>query len=179
MLTDKPQIFVVRKDNRTKGAVMKRNLALGKKVSNLARAHYVTDGDTEQYDGQIGFGECSWPCDVVLDLEEVCLIDSVKLFLWDRDNRFYYYRIFISKDNKDWMAVSDKSNSSCRGLQNVNVGQKKDRHIKVECLYNSKNRGFHIVQIEVLGESENDFEQKNEAPDRFEGNSINRFNPSF
>jgi len=49
---------------------MKRNLALGKKVSNLAKSNYVTDGDTEQYDGKIGFGECTWPCDVILDLED-------------------------------------------------------------------------------------------------------------
>ena len=134
---------------------MKRNLALGKKASNLAKGHYVTDGDVEQYDGRIGFGECAWPCDVTLDLEEVYIIDSINLYLWDRDNRFYYYRIYVSTDNRDWIKVSDKSNSQCRGLQIFSIEQKKARYIKVECLYNSNNRGFHIVQLEVFGESEN------------------------
>ena len=59
---------------------MKRNLALGKKVSNLAKGHYVTDGDIEQYDSFVGFGECTWPCDVILDLEEVYIIDSINLY---------------------------------------------------------------------------------------------------
>ena len=155
---------------------MKRNLALGKKVSNLAKGNYVTDGDTEQYDGQIGFGECSWPCDVIRDLEEVCIIDTINLYLWDKDNRFYYYRIYVSKDNKDWMKVSDKSNSPCRGLQSVNVEQKKARYIKVECLYNSNNRGFHIVQIEVFGESETSIEKKDKSHTPTQSDIINNFN---
>jgi hypothetical protein len=131
---------------------MKRNIALGKKVSNIANSDFVTDGDTEQYDGSRGFGECNWPCDVILDLEEMCTIDSIILYLYDRDNRFYYYNIHISKDNKTWFKIADNSTKPCRGKQIINADQKKARYIKIECLYNSRNRGFHIVQIEVIGE---------------------------
>jgi hypothetical protein len=35
----------------------------------------------------------------------------------------------------------------------LNADQNKARYIKIECLYNSNNRGFHIVQIEVIGET--------------------------
>ncbi len=74
------------------------------------------------------------------------------------------------------MVVSNKSKSPCRGMQNVNVGQKKAKYIKIECLYNSKNRGFHIVQIEVFGESEDNLAPKDKEPARFHENSTNRFN---
>ena len=128
---------------------MKRNLALEKKVSNISKAYFVTDGDIH---GSQGYGECSWPCEVVLDIEELCVVDTITLYLYDRDNRFYYYNLYISKDNKTWMKIVDNSSTQCRGKQIINCEQAKVRYIKVECLYNSKNRGFHIVQIEAYGE---------------------------
>jgi hypothetical protein len=139
---------------------MKRNLALGKKVSNIAASGFVTDGDTEQFDGNRGFGHCNWPCEIILDLDEICTIDSIILYLWDLDSRFYYYRIFISKDNKTWFKIVDNSTTPCRGKQILNADQNKARYIKIECLYNSNNRGFHIVQLEVIGETVSETELK-------------------
>ena len=74
---------------------MDRNLALGKKASNIANAWALTDGDVDDYDGKHGYGYCQWPCDVIIDLEVSCTIDAINLYLWDRDNRFYYYRVYV------------------------------------------------------------------------------------
>jgi len=74
------------------------------------------------------------------------------------------------------MKVSDKSNSPSRGLQSVNVEQKKARYIKIECLYNSNNRGFHIVQIEVIGETEESIEKQDKPLTPTQGDIANNYN---
>jgi len=131
---------------------MQRNLALGKKVSNISNAQAVTDGDVDEYDGLHGFGHCRWPCDVIVDLEVLCTIDTINLYLWDRDNRFYYYRVYVSRDNKNWMKIADKSIEQSKGKQIINAEKRKGQYVRIECLYNNANREFHIVQVEVFGE---------------------------
>jgi hypothetical protein len=56
---------------------MQQNLAFGKRVSNIPNAQAVTEGNIEQYDANQGFGHFLWPCDVIIDLEVLCKVDTI------------------------------------------------------------------------------------------------------
>jgi len=132
---------------------MLENLALEKTVTNMLNANFVTDGDTKNYNRQTGYASCNWPEEVVLDLEDVYELQKISLYLWDLDKRYYHYIISLSSDNQNWTVVKNMQRTPARGYQFVNLDSQKARYIKIDCLYNSNNRGFHIVQLEVFGES--------------------------
>ncbi|KAJ1350366.1 BTB/POZ domain-containing protein 9, partial [Parelaphostrongylus tenuis] len=54
---------------------------------------------------------------ITIQLPQPYLIDSMRLLLWDLDDRFYSYYIAVSTDQTDWTEVVDKRAKQCRSWQ--------------------------------------------------------------
>ncbi|CAM1154111.1 BTBD9 (predicted) [Pycnogonum litorale] len=75
----------------------------------------LLNGDTEQYDDQSAHTRHeigSKP--IVIQLAQPYAIDSMRLLLWDIDDRTYSYYIDVSTDNIKWETVVDKSDEFCK-----------------------------------------------------------------
>ena len=102
----------------------------------------LLDGDSRNYDMERGFSrhpidETAERQGIVVKLGMPCIINHIKMLLWDRDQRAYSYYIEvlschqphlvqkkldmsivqISMDQKDWVKVVDHSRYHCRSWQ--------------------------------------------------------------
>lgn len=75
----------------------------------------LINGDVEHYDWdsgytchQLGLGT------IVVQLAQPYMIDSMRLLLWDCDDRSYSYYIEVSTDQQNWQLVADKKKELCK-----------------------------------------------------------------
>ena len=54
---------------------------------------------------------------IIIQLQKPSIINTVKLLLWDLDNRSYSYKIEYSIDQKEWTCIVDYSRYFCRSSQ--------------------------------------------------------------
>ena len=73
----------------------------------------LLDGDTANYDMERGFTR--HPIDdtnekgIIVKLGMQCIINHLRMLLWDKDNRSYSYYIEVSMDQKDWVSYPFKT----------------------------------------------------------------------
>ena len=75
---------------------------------------------------------------MTLDLKDLYAISSMKLLLWDRDSRYYRYKVEASGNNTTWVTIVDRTatTNQCRSWQkSVQPGDPgtvlaADRHIQ-------------------------------------------------
>ena len=73
----------------------------------------LLDGDTSNYDMERGFTR--HPIDdtnekgIIVKLGMQCIINHLRMLLWDKDNRSYSYYIEVSMDQKDWVSYPFES----------------------------------------------------------------------
>merc|ERR1712012_1154042 len=82
--------------------------------------HALLNGDTSNYDWESGYtchqlGSGS----ICVQLGQPYAIESMKLLLWDCDDRRYSYFIEVSNNEKDWEVVWDRSKVPCRSWQTI------------------------------------------------------------
>ena len=75
----------------------------------------LLNGDTQNYDWDSGYtchqlGSGS----IIVQLAQPYMIDSMRLLLWDCDDRSYSYYIEVSLDQKKWETVIDKTKERCK-----------------------------------------------------------------
>lgn len=75
----------------------------------------LINGDYKNYDWDSGYtchqlGNGS----INIQLAQPYIIGSMRLLLWDCDNRSYSYCIETSMDQSTWTMVADKRNEACR-----------------------------------------------------------------
>jgi len=132
------------------------NVALKKKIieqRDWRRPEEVTNGNIINYDSDNGFSDCSFPATLTIDLEASYNLHTVRMFLWDLDDRRYKYRFLTSIDRKNWSVHYDTQQEGFNGWQCFEFSNKKDvRFIRVDALHNTANAGFHIIQIEAYEE---------------------------
>ena len=51
---------------------------------------------------------------IIVQLSQPFVVDSMRLLLWDCDDRAYSYTIEVSVDNVKWVMIKDNSNEPCR-----------------------------------------------------------------
>lgn len=51
---------------------------------------------------------------IIVQLTQPFVVDSMRLLLWDCDDRSYSYTIEVSVDNVKWVMVKDNSTVACR-----------------------------------------------------------------
>ena len=143
------------------------NLALASRGSTItgnngANWSNLTDGVTTGYTGTTGFGYTYWMCaanapgNMTLDLKSLCTISSMKLLLWDLNNRSYRYLIQASSDNATWATIVNRTTGAWQSWQDIALSPTiTARYLRVIGTYNSDNcganNGFHVVEWEVYG----------------------------
>jgi hypothetical protein len=138
------------------------NLALSKKfLEKVGNPAAATDGEILGYTGTAGFSQVEWPSYMTIDLEDVYKIKCIRILLWDnlgqkgnsRDSRLYKYRLLCSVNDKEWNVLFDLSDEGSNGWQIFDfIDAVECQFIRIHALHNSKNRKFHIVQIEAYEE---------------------------
>lgn len=78
----------------------------------------LINGEFKNYDWDSGYtchqlGSGS----ICIQLAQPFIIGSMRLLLWDCDNRSYSYCIETSIDQSNWSMVSDKRNEACKSWQ--------------------------------------------------------------
>ena len=145
------------------------NLALASRGSTITGSNganwgELIDGVTTGYTGTTGFGytylenASNAPGNMTLDLKGLCVISSMKLLLWDLDNRYYQYKIEASNNNAAWTTIVDRTaaTNQCRSRQDIAFDPPiQARYLRLTGTYdsslNGNNNGFHVVEWQVYG----------------------------
>ena len=116
--------------------------------------HYLLDGDTRNYDMEKGFTrhhiDENPGTGILIKLGMQCIINHIKLLLWDRDPRSYSYYIEVSMDQRKWTRIIDHQNYLCRSWQNLYFAPRVIKFIKIVGTHNTVNRVFHVVSLECM-----------------------------
>ncbi|XP_061390585.1 BTB/POZ domain-containing protein 9 [Musca vetustissima] len=114
----------------------------------------LLNGDVTSYDMEKGYTRhCISDTNetgIVVELGTICIINHIKILLWDRDNRSYSYFIEVSPNQTQWDRVIDYSKYHCRSWQFLYFPARPVRYIKLVGTYNTVNRLFHVVALEAM-----------------------------
>ncbi len=109
----------------------------------------IIDGEVDAYGGEDGFGCLAWPGNFTIELPQLATVGRTETKLWDRDQRFFRYRIDTSRDNTHWEPAVDKSTGEWRSWQIDRFSPRSAKYIRFTGLYNSANSLFQVVEFEV------------------------------
>lgn len=123
----------------------------------------LLNGDTRNYDWdsgytchQLGSGA------IVIQLAQPYSIGSLRLLLWDCDERSYSYYIEVSTNQQEWTKVVDRTKVPCRSWQTLKFDKQPASFIRIVGTHNSANEVFHCVHFECPAQS--DAEVKESSP---------------
>lgn len=113
----------------------------------------LINGDIRHYDWdsgytchQLGSGA------VIVQLAQPYVVESMRLLLWDCDDRSYSYYIEVSTDQKTWHTVADKRNEPCKSWQHLTFEKRPVAFVKIVGTSNTANEVFHCVHFECPAE---------------------------
>ncbi|XP_037935016.1 BTB/POZ domain-containing protein 9 [Teleopsis dalmanni] len=113
----------------------------------------LLDGDSVSYDMEKGYTRhCiteNNEHNITVELGTICIINHVKMLLWDRDNRAYSYYIEVSVNQNHWERVIDYSHYLCRSWQFLYFKERPVRYIRIVGTLNTLNKVFHLVTLEA------------------------------
>lgn len=113
----------------------------------------LLNGETTNYDWDNGYTCHQLGCGaIVIQLPQPYLIDSMRLLLWDCDDRHYSYYIDVSCDKTSWFRVADRTKVQCKAWQFVQFERCPVVFIRIVGTYNSANEVFHCVHFECPGQ---------------------------
>ncbi|XP_055911449.1 BTB/POZ domain-containing protein 9 [Eupeodes corollae] len=114
----------------------------------------LLDGDSTSYDMEKGYTRhCITDQNnvgITVELGNNCIINHIKMLLWDRDNRAYSYFIEVSVNQKHWERVIDYTKYHCRSWQYLYFEPRAVRYIKLVGTHNTVNKVFHVVCLEAM-----------------------------
>ena len=85
---------------------------------------------------------------IVVQLPQPYYIGSIRLLLWDCDDRSYSYYIDVSTDHLQWHRVVDMRNEKCQSWQTITFPPRPVCYIKIVGTHNTANEVFHCVHFE-------------------------------
>ncbi|GAB1606264.1 BTB/POZ domain-containing protein 9-like [Argonauta hians] len=113
----------------------------------------LINGDVQQYDWdsgytchQLGSGA------IVVQLAQPYMCSSMRLLLWDCDDRCYSYYIEVSIDQQHWVRVADKQQEACKSWQTIVFDRRPVAFVKIVGTRNTANEVFHCVHFECPAE---------------------------
>lgn len=77
---------------------------------------------------------------IVVELGSISIINHLKILLWDRDNRSYFYFIEVSVNQTQWERVVDHTEYNCRSWQHLYFPSRAVRYIKLVGTHNTENK---------------------------------------
>lgn len=86
---------------------------------------------------------------IVVELGTICIINHLKMLLWDKDIRAYSYYIETSVNKLNWDRVVDHTKYHCRSWQYLFFASRAVRYIKLVGTFNTSNKVFHVVALEA------------------------------
>lgn len=114
----------------------------------------LLDGDVHSYDMEKGFTrhhiDDSAGQGILVKLGMECIVNHMRMLLWDKDMRAYSYYIEVSMDAKDWHEVVDHRHYYCRSWQNLYFPARVVKFIRIVGTHNTVNRVFHVVSFECM-----------------------------
>ncbi|CAL7945813.1 unnamed protein product [Xylocopa violacea] len=114
---------------------------------------YLLDGDTNNYDMERGYTRHtiteSREHGILVKLGTQCIINHVKMLLWDKDMRSYSYYLEVSMDQKNWVRVIDYTEYFCRSWQYLYFEPRIVLYIRIVGTNNTVNKVFHLVSFEA------------------------------
>ncbi|XP_046750090.1 BTB/POZ domain-containing protein 9 [Diprion similis] len=126
---------------------------LGAQVLQGEMRSFLLDGDTHNYDMERGYTRHaitdSQAHGILIKLGTQCIINHVKMLLWDRDLRSYSYYLEVSMDQKDWVRVIDHTEYFCRSWQYLYFEERVVSYIRIVGTNNTVNKVFHVVSFEA------------------------------
>jgi BTB/POZ domain-containing protein 9 len=115
----------------------------------------LLNGETANYDWdsgytchQLGSGA------IMVQLGQPYALDSMKLLLWDCDERSYSYYIEVSVNQRDWEVVCDRTREACRTWQSISFPRRAVVFIRIVGTHNTANEVFHCVHFECPASEE-------------------------
>ncbi|XP_054578603.1 BTB/POZ domain-containing protein 9 isoform X2 [Eptesicus fuscus] len=125
----------------------------------------LLNGDTKNYDWdsgytchQLGSGA------IVVQLAQPYMIGSIRLLLWDCDDRSYSYYIEVSTNQQQWTMVADRTKVSCKSWQSVTFERQPASFIRIVGTHNTANEVFHCVHFECPEQQSSLKEENSEEP---------------
>lgn len=126
----------------------------GARVIEGDLAEYLLDGNDYGYDMDKGYTRhaINGPTDqgIIIQLGAPCIVNHIRLLLWDRDIRSYSYFIEVSMEKKDWVRVVDYSQACCRSWQHLYFPTRVVQFIRIVGTQNTVNKVFHVVTLECM-----------------------------
>ena len=113
-------------------------------LEGVSRTHNaLINGDYKNYDWVSGYTchQLGSSC-ISTQLAQLYVICSMRLLLWDCDNRSTSYCIETSLEQSNWTRVTDKRNEACRSWQ-MPIS-----FIKITGTHNTANEVFNCVHFE-------------------------------
>lgn len=133
------------------------NVATAKFVSRTIQGECraeLLNGDVTSYDMEKGYTRhCITDTNdsgITVELGTACIINHIKILLWDRDNRAYSYFIEVSANQVQWQRVIDYSQYHCRSWQFLYFEARPVRYIRLVGTHNTVNKVFHVVALEAM-----------------------------
>ena len=127
--------------------------------ASISQGASITDGEDDAVDdsraatGYTGYTGCiAEPFGTItIDLGQVREdLIQINTHLWDHDDRYYYgYKIELSQDGTSWVPVVDKLDTKVSSQQYDTFSPIDARYIRYTGQRNSKNVGFHIIEVEA------------------------------
>ncbi|KAF5292804.1 hypothetical protein FQA39_LY13849 [Lamprigera yunnana] len=109
----------------------------------------LLNGDTKHYDWDSGYTCHQLGSGAILvQLGQPYIISSLRLLLWDCDDRSYSYYIESSVNIWDWEIVVDKTRESCKSWQVIRFSPRPVIFIRIVGTHNTANEVFHCVHFE-------------------------------
>jgi len=110
----------------------------------------LLNGDTTHYDWdsgytchQLGSGA------IMVQLGQPYALESMRMLLWDCDDRSYSYYIEVSGNQRDWEVVCDRTREGARSWQLITFPRRPVVFIRIVGTHNTANEVFHCVHFEA------------------------------
>ncbi|KAI4466825.1 Galactose-binding-like [Holotrichia oblita] len=134
-------------------------------IEGVSRSrHALLNGDTKHYDWdhgytchQLGSGA------ILIQLGQPYIISSLRLLLWDCDDRSYSYYIESSVNIWDWEVLVDRTRENCQSWQVVRFAPRPVVFIRIVGTRNTANEVFHCVHFECPSCDKEDVSQWSSA----------------
>ncbi|KAG5846831.1 BTB/POZ domain-containing protein 9-like [Anguilla rostrata] len=137
----------------------------------------LLNGDTRNYDWdsgytchQLGSGA------IVIQLAQPYMVGSLRLLLWDCDERSYSYYIEVSTNQQQWTKVVDRTKVACRSWQTLRFEKQPASFIRIVGTHNTANEVFHCVHFECPAQLDTEVKEGSPGQGASEPSSVSQQN---
>ncbi|KAA0718288.1 BTB/POZ domain-containing protein 9 [Triplophysa tibetana] len=127
----------------------------------------LLNGDISHYDWdsgytchQLGSGA------IVIQLAQPYMLGSMRLLLWDCDDRSYSYYVELSTNQQHWVKAVDRTKVACRAWQTLVFDRQPASFIRIVGTHNTANEVFHCVHFDCPAQLDTIVKEGSPGPDQ-------------